>query len=143
MEELTLTTAVIGVTLILTGQQRSPSTLLEQPFGQPFGMAELLDQSSLTQMLMVIIICTCSSQTFGQPFHHYQIITILFMQDRAPPHWSTIVRDWLNEKLPNRWIGRGADTDLNTKWPPRSPDLTPCDFFLWGYIKSKVVLRLL
>ena len=23
-------------------------------------------------------------------------------------------------------------------WPPRSPDLTPCDFFLWGFIKSKV-----
>ena len=53
------------------------------------------------------------------------------MQDGAPPHWSTIiVRDWLNEKLPNRWIGRGTDTDLNPKWPPRSPDLTLCDFFL-------------
>ena len=38
------------------------------------------------------------------------------MQDEAPPHWSTIVRDWLNEKLLNRWIGRGADTDLNIKW---------------------------
>lgn len=23
-------------------------------------------------------------------------------------------------------------------WPPRSPDLTPPDFFLWGYSKSKV-----
>ena len=23
-------------------------------------------------------------------------------------------------------------------WPPRSTDLTPCYFFLWGYIKSKV-----
>ena len=23
-------------------------------------------------------------------------------------------------------------------WPPRSPDLTPCDFFLWGYIKNNV-----
>jgi hypothetical protein len=23
-------------------------------------------------------------------------------------------------------------------WPPRSPDLTPLDFFLWGYIKEKV-----
>ena len=21
---------------------------------------------------------------------------------------------------------------------PRSPDLTPCDFFLWGYLKNKV-----
>jgi len=23
-------------------------------------------------------------------------------------------------------------------WPPRSPDLNPCDFFLWGYLKGKV-----
>ena len=24
------------------------------------------------------------------------------------------------------------------EWPPRPPDLTPLDFFLWGYLKSKV-----
>ena len=23
-------------------------------------------------------------------------------------------------------------------WPPRSPDLTPADFFLWGLLKVKV-----
>ena len=23
-------------------------------------------------------------------------------------------------------------------WPPRSPDLNPCDYFLWGYLKSVV-----
>ena len=23
-------------------------------------------------------------------------------------------------------------------WPARSPDLTPCDFFLWGYVKEEV-----
>jgi len=23
-------------------------------------------------------------------------------------------------------------------WPARSPDLTPCDYFLWGYVKNKV-----
>ena len=22
-------------------------------------------------------------------------------------------------------------------WPPQSPDLTPSDFFLWGYIKDR------
>ena len=25
-----------------------------------------------------------------------------------------------------------------TEWPPRSPDLIACDFWLWGYLKSKV-----
>ena len=24
------------------------------------------------------------------------------------------------------------------QWPARSPDLTPLDFFLWGYLKEKV-----
>ncbi|GBN14200.1 hypothetical protein AVEN_163250-1 [Araneus ventricosus] len=24
------------------------------------------------------------------------------------------------------------------EWPPRSPDLNPLDFFLWGYIKQRV-----
>jgi hypothetical protein len=23
-------------------------------------------------------------------------------------------------------------------WPPRSPDSTPCSFFLWGYLKAQV-----
>jgi len=26
-------------------------------------------------------------------------------------------------------------------WPARSRDLTPCDFFLWGYLKAKVYSR--
>ena len=25
-----------------------------------------------------------------------------------------------------------------TTWPPRSPDATPCDSFLWGYVKDQV-----
>jgi len=41
--------------------------------------------------------------------------------------------------LPQRWIGRTGPKDLALhSWPPRSPDLTPCDFFLWGYIKERV-----
>lgn len=61
--------------------------------------------------------------------------SIIFMQDGAPPHWGLPVREWLNKKMPNRWMGRGSP---NMPWPPRSPDLTPCDFFLWGFVKSKV-----
>jgi hypothetical protein len=25
-----------------------------------------------------------------------------------------------------------------TTWPPRSPDATPCNFFIWGYVKDQV-----
>jgi len=27
-------------------------------------------------------------------------------------------------------------------WPPRSPDLNPCDFFLWGYLKDKIYVQM-
>jgi len=40
----------------------------------------------------------------------------------------------LDATFPNRWIGR----DCPTLWPPRSPDITPLDFILWGYVKDKV-----
>ena len=38
----------------------------------------------------------------------------------------------------HRWIGRAVNNDhlLTVLWPPRSPDLTPCYFFLWGYVKD-------
>jgi hypothetical protein len=29
--------------------------------------------------------------------------------------------------------------DFNFRtWPPRSPDLTVCDFFLWGFVKDNI-----
>ena len=34
-------------------------------------------------------------------------------------------------------IGRtGQEDDALMRWPPRSPDLTPYDFFLWGFVKD-------
>jgi hypothetical protein len=59
---------------------------------------------------------------------------VIFMQDGAPPHFSLPVRGALKEKFPNSWIGRGGPISL----PPRSPDLTPMDCFLWGYVKNCV-----
>ncbi|PSN40664.1 hypothetical protein C0J52_15767 [Blattella germanica] len=63
----------------------------------------------------------------------------VFPKDPAPPHWHTDVRDYLDEILPHRWIGRAtADNIALAFWPPRSPDLTPCDFFLWGFVKDSI-----
>jgi len=59
---------------------------------------------------------------------------IIFQQDGAPPQWGSHVRRFLDATFPNRWIGR----DGPTPWPPRSPDITPLDFLLWGYVKDKV-----
>ena len=55
-------------------------------------------------------------------------------QDGAPAHRTVEISEFLTELFQNRIIA----LDHPTEWPPRSPDLTPCDYFLWGYQKSKV-----
>lgn len=57
-----------------------------------------------------------------------------FQQDGAPPHYALHVRQWLDQRYPDKWIGRRGALE----WPARSPDLTPLDFFLWGYLKTMV-----
>ncbi|EZA52866.1 hypothetical protein X777_07985 [Ooceraea biroi] len=48
----------------------------------------------------------------------------MWMQmDGAPPH-----RHFLDQNFNGRWIGRGGPI----AWPPRSPDLTSSDVYLWG-----------
>jgi hypothetical protein len=43
------------------------------------------------------------------------------------------VRVYLNRNLPQIWIGRtGKEDDAFMRWPPRSPELVPCDFFSGG-----------
>lgn len=59
---------------------------------------------------------------------------VYFQQDGAPPHFSLRVREALDARLGNRWIGREGPIP----WPPRSPDLTPLDFSFWGHIKNLV-----
>jgi hypothetical protein len=61
--------------------------------------------------------------------------TLIFQQDGATPHWKKTVRAWLDEEFPNRWIGRDSP---NMPWAPYSPDLSPLDFFLWGWIRERV-----
>ena len=57
-----------------------------------------------------------------------------FQQDGATCHTAKATIDLLNEKFSGRLISRNT----NFGWPPRSCDLTPMDFFLWGHLKSKV-----
>uniref|UniRef100_A0A8C4XBZ0 Transposase n=1 Tax=Erpetoichthys calabaricus TaxID=27687 RepID=A0A8C4XBZ0_ERPCA len=73
-----------------------------------------------------------------------------WQQDRAPPHFAVNVTNFLDQQFPNRWLGHQGPVE----WPPRSPDLTPPDFFglwlphspdlsplhilLWGALEGKV-----
>ncbi|XP_039303521.1 uncharacterized protein LOC120357400 [Solenopsis invicta] len=60
---------------------------------------------------------------------------IIFQQDGHPAHTALLTREILNHRYPQRWIGIYSDLH---EWPPRSPDLTPMDFFAWGYIRDQV-----
>ncbi|GFT34494.1 uncharacterized protein TNCV_4124751 [Trichonephila clavipes] len=63
----------------------------------------------------------------------------IWQQDGAPPHCHFSVRDWLNITVLDQWIFRkGPHGKAFTAWPPRSPDLKACDFYLWGFIKDCV-----
>lgn len=66
--------------------------------------------------------------------NEWDINNIWFQQDGATAHTARVSVDVLHETFPGRLISRNGDVP----WPPRSPDLAPCDFFLWGYLKSKV-----
>lgn len=59
---------------------------------------------------------------------------VFYQHDGAPAHFSWSVRHHLDAEYGERWIGRGGPV----QWPPRSADLTPLDFFLWGRIKTLV-----
>lgn len=65
---------------------------------------------------------------------HRMLRRTVFQQDGAPPHFALTVRAFLNNTFPGGWIGREGPI----AWPPRSPDLTPLDFYMWGYVKNKV-----
>ena len=65
---------------------------------------------------------------------------ISFLSKTEHRHFGTNqVRRFLNETFPQRWIGRRGPKELALhSYLPRSPDMTPYDFFLWGYVKERV-----
>jgi hypothetical protein len=54
----------------------------------------------------------------------------ILQQDGASAPFGATVRTALDEEFPGRRIGRGEPIN----WPPRTPELTPMDFFVWVYI---------
>jgi len=69
------------------------------------------------------------------------IPTFIFQQDGSPTHFHCEVHQYLNTVLPGCWIGHASGNDQPLMlWTPRSPGITPYDFFLWGYIKDRVFI---
>lgn len=66
-----------------------------------------------------------------------EVNNIWYQQDGAPSHNSHNVMNYLLQRFNNKVVA----TNSAVRWPARSPDLTPLDFFLWGFIKDKVYWR--
>jgi len=60
-----------------------------------------------------------------------------FQQDGATAHTARASMTFVRQMFSQHVVSRFGDVP----WPPRSPDLSACDFFLWGYLKSKVYVR--
>ena len=60
-----------------------------------------------------------------------------FQQYGASAHTARETMELLETIFGDRIISRNG----NINWPPRSPDLTAPDFFLWGYLKERVYVN--
>ena len=60
----------------------------------------------------------------------------IWFQDDATCHKANETIQLLHETFPGRVLSRFVKN-----WPSRLCDLTPLDFFLWGYLKSKVYVN--
>lgn len=61
---------------------------------------------------------------------------VWFQQDGATAHTARNSMACVRQAFPGRVISRFGDVS----WPPRSPDLSIPDFFLWGFLKSRVYI---
>jgi hypothetical protein len=57
--------------------------------------------------------------------------SMIFQQDGTLLHFHTEVCAYLDAVFSGMWIG-------HIPWSLHSPDLTPLDFTLWGFIKDQV-----
>jgi len=62
--------------------------------------------------------------------------SVWFQQDGATAHTARASMIFLREMYPQHVISCGGDVP----WPARSPDLSACDYFLWGCLKSRVFI---
>ncbi|GFV38176.1 transposable element Tc3 transposase [Trichonephila clavipes] len=71
---------------------------------------------------------------FIPELNNHDVQELWFQQDDATCHTARATIDLLKDTFGDRLISSFEPVN----WPPRSCDLTPLDYFLWGYVKSLV-----
>ena len=103
-------------------------------------MAQQSNRTVLTAVVKMNNLVTCFKNGSVSKVNK-KFISHLTRAQRTPSAAATVqvshARVLLNRVLQQHWIGRAVKGD-NHPWPLRSPDLTPCEFFLWGFVKDSV-----
>ncbi|GFU29699.1 uncharacterized protein TNCV_4745351 [Trichonephila clavipes] len=71
---------------------------------------------------------------FIPELNNHDVQELCFQQDGATCHTARATIDLSKDTFGDRLISRFEPVNR----PPRSCDLTPLDYFLWGYVKSLV-----
>ncbi|GFU72696.1 putative DD41D transposase [Trichonephila clavipes] len=71
---------------------------------------------------------------FIPELNNHDVRELWSQQDGATCHTARTTIDLLKDTFGGRLISRF----IPVNWPPRPCDLTPLDYFLWGYVKSLV-----
>ncbi|GFX97687.1 uncharacterized protein TNCV_3065741 [Trichonephila clavipes] len=71
---------------------------------------------------------------FIPELNNHDVQELWFQQDGVTCHTARATIDLLKDTFGDRLISRFGPVN----WPPRSWDLTPLDYFLWGYVKLLV-----
>ncbi|GFW17525.1 DUF4817 domain-containing protein [Trichonephila clavipes] len=74
------------------------------------------------------------TNVFIPELNNHDVQELWFQQDGATCHTARATIDLLKDTFGDRLISRFGPVNR----PPRSCDLTPLDYFLWGYVKSLV-----
>ncbi|GFU77729.1 transposable element Tc3 transposase [Trichonephila clavipes] len=71
---------------------------------------------------------------FIPELNNHDVLELWFQQDGETCHTARATIDLLKDTFGDHLISRFGPVN----WPPRSCDLTPLDYFLWGYVISLV-----
>ncbi|GFW14862.1 putative transposable element [Trichonephila clavipes] len=77
---------------------------------------------------------TMITNIFTLELNNHNVQELWFQQDGAACHTARATIDLFEDTFGDHLISRFGPGN----WPPRSCDLTPLDYFLWGYVKSLV-----
>ena len=143
----------------LNSEVNSRNVIKYAPYGQGHPPDHYVEFKQGADQVMVWMGLTGSGQVFGPHFvrgrldarEYLRIIrycviqrdlrrlgiqrnNMWWQQDGAPAHTSNRAINYLSGQFPGRVLSGRGDQD----WPARSPDLTVCDFFLWGHLKHQI-----